>query len=233
MPLCQHSLTITTVTTWALVIGVLFFHSILDAEVVRTVNLRATVLAPSELPNRASSITASLSEVSEQATSNTALEVSASVIAWAEDNIPQEDYPITWESDFDSDGMVDCMEFYAGTDPANGRSLLKINGLVVTEDKVTITWASTRSTDPARREYIVYGANAQGLDSLLDASLSLQQVDELSFIPTSGVVFVGRKLASESDDETSIEHDVSQLGLPQYYRVFLTQPLPHFMQQSN
>lgn len=144
---------------------------------------------------------------------------------WVNNYFPE--HTVTWDSDFDNDGMLDYMEYYAGTIPDDGTSFLKINSLDVAGDAVTITWASSPSLDPEGREYIVYSAEGGALSQLINPELTLSDYETLAQNPeVSGINRVGSQAAATGAVETSIVHQGVGLESGRFYRVFLVKPLP-------
>lgn len=129
-------------------------------------------------------------------------------------------YTITTESDFDSDGLPDYLEYYAGSDPTDGTSLLKIVETNVIGDDIFISWLSSTSNFPASRQYILFRSGEGHLSDLANAST----ISELENNP--GITKIGPIDADQLYDVTSYTDPDLVDQTPLFYRIFLSQPLP-------
>ena len=131
-----------------------------------------------------------------------------------------EDYTISFTSDLDRDGLLDYLEYYAGTDPTNGTSLLKIAETLVEDNDLIIRWTSSPSESPESRKYILFRTGTENLADLVNAT----SVEELE--SNSNFLKIGPLDASDSEEVTEYTDYGAAEFLPLFYRVFLSQPLP-------
>ena len=131
-----------------------------------------------------------------------------------------EDYTISSTSDFDQDGLLDYLEYYAGTDPTNGASLLKIAETLVDDNDLIIRWASSPSESPESRKYILFRTGAENLGDLVNA-ISIEELEN-----NSNFLKIGPLNSSPSEEVTEYTDYGAAEFLPLFYRVFLSQPLP-------
>ena len=131
-----------------------------------------------------------------------------------------EDYTISSTSDFDQDGLPDYLEYYAGTDPTNGASRLKIAETLVDDNDLIIRWASSPSESPESRKYILFRTGAENLGDLVNA-ISIEELEN-----NSNFLKIGPLNSSPSEEVTEYTDYGAAEFLPLFYRVFLSQPLP-------
>jgi len=144
---------------------------------------------------------------------------------WVDQYLPGQ--TITWNSDYDNDGMADYLEYYAGTNPSDGASGLKVVGLGMSDGLVELFWTSSSSELPERRRYKVFSADADALSVLTNPNYRLQDYEELADNPgSSGIFYVGEQSADSNGTTTSILDDGLEVGVARFYRVFLSYPVP-------
>ena len=133
-------------------------------------------------------------------------------------------YKITSTSDYDGDGQFDYFEYYAGTDPTNGASGLKIVESTLSGNDAVITWTSTESTDPEPRKYRIFrsGPEALGILSASDATIEgLSSDSNITSLELNGQL----EINSGGEVTTYIDSNVKN-NFPLFYRVFLSKPEP-------
>lgn len=153
--------------------------------------------------------------------------------AWFEDFLggtnPQ-NYQVTSTSDYDGDGQLDYLEYYAGTNPTDGASRLNIANVELSGDNARITWTSVPDTDPpeepGNRFYRVFRCGPDDLIYLASPDATIESLDNLISSPNAPSLI---SLAGEipSDGETTSYTDVDvKSQFPLFYRVFLSKPEP-------
>ena len=132
-------------------------------------------------------------------------------------------YDLSAESDFDGDGHPDYLEFYAGTDPTDGASMLKITETILEENNVVIKWTSAMKSNGDPRKYLIFRGGSDALGVLTDPATTIEDlqgnsgVTELAEVPSQGSV------TSYTDpDNPNNPRD----PFPLFYKVFLSQPVP-------
>jgi hypothetical protein len=129
------------------------------------------------------------------------------------------DYDFSAESDFDGDGCLDYLEFYAGTDPTDGASKLQIIETTLSGNDVTIKWAPTANGDNISRKYRVFCGGPDALGLLTDPEVTIgnlqasPNVDELAEVNSQG--FTTSYIDPGASDK-----------FPLFYKVILSQPVP-------
>ncbi len=137
-------------------------------------------------------------------------------------NNPQ-NHQVTSTSDYDGDGQLDFLEYYAGTDPTDGSSRLNVANVEVSGDDAVITWTSVPDTDsteePGNRFYRIFRCGPDALGTLVDSNATISSLQSESSITDLGEV--------SSDGETTSYTDVgARSQFPLFYRVFLSKPEP-------
>jgi hypothetical protein len=133
-------------------------------------------------------------------------------------------YVVTSISDYDGDGQFDYFEYYAGTDPTNGASGLKIVESILFGNDAEITWTSTDSTDPEPRKYRIFrsGPEALGILAAPDATIEdLSLNTNITSLELNGEL----EINSAGDKTTYTDENVKD-DFPLFYRVFLSKPEP-------
>lgn len=140
---------------------------------------------------------------------------------WKEKFAFPENYSVTFESDFDGDGISDYLEYYADTNPIDGSSRFEVVSTEADGNNLTIKWTSSGNESPAPREYIIFRAEVQHLGTLVNAS-SIEEVQN-----NPNITKIGPLPAAESPAEiTTYTDDEVGNSTSYFYRVFLSQPLP-------
>lgn len=130
-----------------------------------------------------------------------------------------EGYNIDLVSDFDHDGLLDYLEYYADTDPTDSSSKLQIVDTQVQGNNLVISWTSSANDNPESREYTIFRAGADNLGILVNA----RSIEDLQDI--SGVEEIG-PIGADSGPITTYPDIGAAASTPLFYRVFLSQPLP-------
>ncbi len=139
---------------------------------------------------------------------------------WKEQFSFPDDYIISTESDFDLDGIPDYLEYYAGTNPIQGSSRLKIADTRVDVEDTVTSWFSSSSSDPEARKYVLFRSGEGNLADLVNAT----SIDELRDHPA--IIELGPVDAADPGEITEYRDEGVVDLLPLFYRVFLSHPLP-------
>ena len=137
-------------------------------------------------------------------------------------------YTITSTSDYDGDGQFDYLEYYAGTDPTDGTSQLKMVAPVLSGENALISWTSSTfnlSLGEVRR-YHLFRSNSSGLSTLAASGATISSLLGENDVDNLGVVDAAQGSAvttyeDDGDDGTGVSSE-----FPLFYRVFLSQPQP-------
>ena len=153
-----------------------------------------------------------------------AIEVSEAIQNWFHDyeNAPDSgSYTVTNYSDYDGDGQLDYLEYYAGTDPTDGTDFLKTLSPEFINGTPVISWDSSASDDPEPRVYHIFRSGSDGLSVLAhpNASISALQTN-FPLIIDLGTVNSQGTITSFVDSSSDID------DFPLFYRVFLAKPEP-------
>lgn len=143
---------------------------------------------------------------------------------WASVNF-EENYDFNDSSDYDGDGQFDYYEYYAGTDPKDGASHLKIIETTLSGNDAIITWAPTPTEDGIARKYRVFRSGPDALSILAAADATIENLSANPDI-TSVESDDGEVEISPKGDEISITDKDVKDDFPLFYRVFLSQPIP-------
>lgn len=170
-----------------------------------------------------------------QALATTRIKVSVIVGSSPNSSIPQSwidlffgtldpNYKITSTSDYDGDGQFDYFEYYAGTDPTDGASGLKIIESTLSGNNADITWISSESAEPEPRTYRIFRSGPEALGALAASDATIEQ---LSSDPDITSLESDGQLEINSDGETTTYTDLDvKDNFPLFYRVFLSKPEP-------
>lgn len=170
-----------------------------------------------------------------QASVMTTIELSVTVNRPNSSSIPQSwiddffgnvdpNYEVTPTSDYDGDGQFDYFEYFAGTDPTNGASSLKIIESTLQGNDAVIVWISTKSIDPEPRTYRAFRSGSEGLSALAAPDATIEQ---LSLDPDITSLELNGQLEINSSGETTTYIDLNvRNDFPLFYRVLLSKPEP-------
>lgn len=130
-----------------------------------------------------------------------------------------ENHQVTSTSDYDGDGQLDYLEYYAGTNPTDGASMLKIENVELSGNDAEITWTSTASVNPEPRKYRIFRSGPDALGVLADSDATILSLQGEALITDLGEV--------ESMGATTFDTDANvKSQFPLFYRVFLSKPEP-------
>ena len=133
-------------------------------------------------------------------------------------------YEITSTSDYDGDGQFDYLEYYAGTDPTDGASGLRIIESTLSGNDAVISWTSTDDIDPEPRKYRVFRSGPEALGILAAPNAT---IDQLSSSPDIASLELDNQLEIPSNGATTTYTDLDvKDDFPLFYRVFLSKPEP-------
>ena len=111
------------------------------------------------------------------------------------------------------------LEYYAGTNPTDGASMLKIENVELSGNDAEITWTSTASVDPEPRKYRIFRSGPDALGVLADSDATILSLQGEALITDPGEV--------ESMGATTFDTDANvKSQFPLFYRVFLAKPEP-------
>ena len=153
------------------------------------------------------------------ATVGIAVEASVEIQNWFNgfENAPNSgNYIVTNSSDYDGDGQLDYLEYYAGTDPTDGTAFLKTLMPEFIIGRPVIFWDSSASDVPESRVYHVFRCGPDGLNVLANPNASIASLQSQSSIITDlGEVNSQGTITSLVDSDSDIN------DFPLFYRVFL------------
>ena len=125
------------------------------------------------------------------------------------------------ESDFDGDGHLDYLEFYAGTDPTDGASKLKIAETTLSGNDVIIKWSPT----PNGRKYRIFRGGPNALGALTDPQATIDSLQGNSNVT---------ELTEEEIDSGGLSTSYTDVNasdsFPLFYKVILSSPEPQIPQ---
>ena len=134
-------------------------------------------------------------------------------------------HEVTSTSDYDGDGHLDYLEYYAGTDPTDGASRLNIATVELSREDAEITWTSVPDDnndppkEPGNRFYRIFRCGPDALGILVDSNATISSLQSEGSVTDLGEV--------NSDGETTSYTDVgAKSQFPLFYRVFLSKPEP-------
>lgn len=134
------------------------------------------------------------------------------------------DYAVTSTSDFDGDGQLDYYEYFAGTDPTNGASGLKIIETTLSGNDAKIIWTSTTSEDPEPRKYRIFRSGPEHLGILANPNATIQDLSanvDITSLELNGELEINSAGSTTTYTDTNARND-----FPLFYRVFLSKPEP-------
>lgn len=143
-------------------------------------------------------------------------------------------YQVTSTSDYDSDGQFDYLEYYAGTDPTDGASRLKVTSTELSGNDAIIIWKSTPDSEddppeaPGNRFYRLFRCGPNDLNYLASSGATIESLDELIANPPndeSSLISLGGEILSEGETTSYTDANVRN-EFPLFYRVFLSKPEP-------
>lgn len=132
-----------------------------------------------------------------------------------------EDNNFSAESDFDGDGYLDYLEFYAGTDPTDAASKLKITETTLSGNDAIIKWAPTSNGDNTSRKYLIFRGGPNALSALANPQATVQ-----SLRTNSNITELAEVDSDSQGSTTSYTDSNVKSQLPLFYRVILSQPVP-------
>ena len=125
------------------------------------------------------------------------------------------------ESDFDGDGHLDYLEFYAGTDPTDGASKLKITETTLSGNDVIIKWSPTPNGEDFIRKYRIFRGGPDALGALTDPQATIQSLRGNENIT---------ELTDTEIDSGGFSTSYTDVGardnFPLFYKVILSDPEP-------
>jgi hypothetical protein len=119
-------------------------------------------------------------------------------------------------SDFDGDGHFDIEEFFAGTDPTDRSSKLKILVTALSGNDAILTWGPTSNGDNISRKYRIFSCNADALGALASRQATIEDmvanpdITDLAEVASQGLTTSYRITDAKED-------------FPVFYRVFLSE----------
>ena len=133
-------------------------------------------------------------------------------------------HEITPTSDYDGDGQFDYFEYFAGTDPTDGSSKLKIIETFLSGEDAEIVWSSVPNSSqpmaPGNRFYRVFRCGPDSLGNLADPNATIEILQS-----NNSIVELTESAEIASQGETTSYTDVNAKSqFPLFYRVFLSKP---------